>query len=101
GVPIDDTDGCCDDDTEFLLLRMENGVMNMVTNKKTLLRYRVRLMDREVRTKNSKPLVIHCDTCDHPRQFSMGPCAEGCPCCNLPAPPAPPTEPVPVSSMNE
>ncbi|KAJ2025333.1 hypothetical protein H4S03_008894, partial [Coemansia sp. S3946] len=47
GVSIYDADDCFDDNTEFLMLRMKNGIMRMVTKKKTLLRYRVYLLDRE------------------------------------------------------
>ncbi|KAJ1909174.1 hypothetical protein LPJ71_003626 [Coemansia sp. S17] len=101
GVPIRDADDCFDDDTEFLMLRMKNGIMRMVTKKKTLLRYRVYLLDREVRTKNSKPRVLRCETCDHPRECSREPCVEGCPCCLSEERPVQPTEPAPESAQNE
>ncbi|KAJ2461638.1 hypothetical protein GGI03_004978, partial [Coemansia sp. RSA 2337] len=101
GVSIYDADDCFDDNTEFLMLRMKNGIMRMVTKKKTLLRYRVYLLDREVRTKNSKPRVLHCETCDHPRECSRGPCAEGCPCCQPEVQPVQPTEQAPESADNK
>ncbi|KAJ2447544.1 hypothetical protein GGF42_005410 [Coemansia sp. RSA 2424] len=90
GVPFRDTDECFDDETEFIVLKMKDGVWSTVTNKKRLLRYRVYLTNKEiVRTKDSKPLVMHCDACDHPREFSMGPCDKGCPCCWLNSRPIP------------
>ncbi|KAJ2439419.1 hypothetical protein GGF42_007956 [Coemansia sp. RSA 2424] len=99
GVPFENTDECFDDDTEFIVLKMKDGVWSTVTNKKKLLRYRVYLTSTEVvRTKDSKPLVMHCDACDHPREFSMGPCDKGCPCCWLNSRPIPEdSEPEPES----
>lgn len=101
GTLFHDTDDCFDEDTEFLMLRMKKGIWSRVTKHKTLLRYRVYLMDKFVRTKNRKLRVLHCDTCDHPCKYSMGSCAEGCICCKLPARPVTPTELAPEPADNE